>query len=348
MSFKLSLITLVYSKGTNDAGLNVALLQKANSWLQRRGANVSDDLLLIGAGFADEADFQATLKPYGLADAEVSVIPLDELNPSDGIAVSESVELIAERWISKHHDSAIPVINWLPLIPDAAYADEGWWWVGLEAGDAEQLSLADILVELLPDAFKKQALTWATIMAEAEGLSPDGEMHEVHEAAMLAVALARWLTGFNAATENIFYNFSASDAIDVADLDALRLGFEAGQNHESELSDYFDGNDESDKGLAGACLLACLDERMGGVRSTLSDAFGGNSLLFWSLYRCIWPDLNRPSEDSFKGLVGLRDVDIGDIERPWRFVTEGWIEFTEEWQPPQAIDRPTLRQNTPQ
>lgn len=330
MSFKLSLIALVYPNATSNAGLNVALLQKANAWLQRRGANVSDDLLLIGAGFADEVAFKAMLKPYGLASAEVSVIPLDELNPSDGIALSESVEPIAETWISNHHDSAIPVINWRPLVPDAAYPGDGWWWVGLEAKDDEQSNLADILVELLPNAFKKQALTWATIIAEAEGLSSDGEGHEVHEAAMQVVALARWLTGFDAATENNFYDFLASDAIHVADLDALRLGFEAGRNHESELSDYFDGNEESDGGLAGACLLACLDERMGSVRSTLSDAFGGDSLLFWSLYRCIWPDLTCPSDDSFEGLVGLRDVDMGDIDRPWRFVTGGWIDFAEE------------------
>lgn len=330
MSFKLSLIALVYPNAIGGAGLNIALLQKANAWLQRRGANASDDLLLIGAGFADEADFQAMLKPYGLAKAEVSVIPLDELNPSDGIALSESIEPLAERWIAKHHGSAIPVVDWLPLVPDAAYAGDSWWWVGLEAENDEQSSLAEILVELLPNGFKKQALTWATIMAEDEGLSSDGEVHEVHESAMQVVALARWLTGFDAATENNFYNFSASDAIVVANLDPLRLGFEAGRNQESELGDYFDGINESDEELAGACLLACLDARMLAVRSTLSAAFGGDSLLFWSLYRCIWPDLKRPSDESLEGLVGLRDVDIGDIDRPWRFVTEGWIDFAEE------------------
>lgn len=330
MSFKLSLIVLVYPGTNSDAGLNVALLQKANAWLQRRSANVSDELLLIGAGFADEAVFQAMLKPYGLANAEVRVIPLDELNPSDGLALSESIEPIAERWISKLHDSAIPVVNWQLLVPEAAYGGNGWWWVGLEAEDDEQSSLANILVELLPIAFKKQALTWATIIAEAEGLSAHGQLHEVHEAAMQVVALSRWLTGFDAAAENTFYNFSAADAIVIADLDALRLGFETGRNHESELGDYFDGNDESDEGLAGACLLACLDERMGAVRSTLSDAFGGNSLLFWSLYRCIWPDLKRPSENSLKGLLSLHDVKMCDIDRPWRFITDGWLDFAEE------------------
>ena len=271
------------------------------------------------------------LKPYGLAGVDIDVIPPSEdFDESIVEDLGEAVESIAAGWISKRHNSAIPIVKWSDFVSDAAYPTDGWWWVGLEAKDDEQSSLADILNELLPDAFKNQALTWATIIAEAEGLSADGEEHEVHEAAMQVVALARWLTGFDAATENNFYDFSASDAIDAADLDALRLGFEAGRNHESEMGDYFDGNDESDEGLAGACLLACLDERMGAVRATLSDAFGGDSLLFWSLYRSIWPDLKRSSDDNMEGLVGLRDVDIGDIDRPWRFVTEGWIDFAEE------------------
>lgn len=329
MAFKLSLTALVYPNAATDSGLDVNLLQKANAWLQRRTANVADDLFLIGVGFIDEPAFQAILKPYGLAGSEIDVIPPDEFDESDGTALGESIASIAASWISKHHGNAIPIVKWSDLVPDAAYPDDGWWWVGLEANDDEQSSLADILKELLPDAFNKQALTWATIIAEAEGLSGDGE-YEVHEAAMQVVALARWLTGFDAATENNFYDFSASDAIDAADLDALRLGFEAGRNHESELSDYFDGNDETDEGLAGACLLACLDERMGAVRATLSNAFGGDSLLFWSLYRSIWPDLKRSSDDNMEGLVGLRDVDMGDIDRPWRFVTDGWIDFAEE------------------
>ena len=330
MAFKLSLIALVYQNTATDSDPNVELLQKANAWLQRRSTSASDDLLLIGVGFDDEPAFQAMVRPYGLASAEIAVIPADECDDSDANALGEAVKSIAASWISKHHGKAIPVMKWSDLVPDAAYPTDDWWWVGLEAKCNKQSSLAAILNELLPDAFKKQALTWATLFAECDGLNAYGEEYETHEAAVKIVALARWLTGFDAATENNFYDFSASDAIDAADLDTLRLGFEAGRNYESELGDYFDGNDETDEGLAGACLLACLDDRTGAVRATLSDAFGGDSLLFWSLYRSIWPDLKRSSDDNMEGLLGLKDVDMGDIDRPWRFVTDGWIKFAEE------------------
>jgi len=330
MSFKLSLIALVYPNTATGSDLDPKLLREANAWLQRRNANVSDDLLLIGVGFVDESAFQAMLKPYGLAGARIGVIPPDEFDESDVTALGQSVESIAASWISKHHSSAIPIVKWTELLPEATYPVDGWWWVGLEAKNDEHSSLAGILGELLPDAFTRQALTWATIIAESDGLNAFGEEHEVHAAAMKTVALARWLVGFDAATENNFYDFSASHAIRAAGLDELRLGFEAGRNHESELSDYFDGNDETDEGLAGACLLACLDERMGAVRTTLSDAFGGDSLLFWSLYRSIWPDLKMSSIEDMDDLLNLRLNDDGELDRPWQFVTEGWIDFAEE------------------
>lgn len=330
MSFKLSLIALIYQNAATDSDLDPKLLHKANAWLQRRTANISDDLLLIGVGFFDEPAFQAMLKPYGLAGANINVVPPDEFDETDGTALGDSVESIAASWIAKHHSSAIPIVKWGELLPHATYPFDGWWWVGLEAKDDEQSSLAAILNDLLPGAFKPQALTWAAIIYECDGLSPDGEEHEVHEAAIKAVALARWLTGFDAATENNFYDFSASEAIDSAGLDTLRLGFEAGRNHEVELGDYFDGNDGTDEGLAAACLLACLDERMGEIRATLSNAFGSDSLLFWSLYRSIWPDLKRSSDDNMEGLLGLSDVEMADVDRPWRFVTDGWIDFAEE------------------
>lgn len=83
-------------------------------------------------------------------------------------------------------------------------------------------------------------------------------------------------------------------------------------------------------GSCGRCLLACLDERMGDISATLSNAFGSDSLLFWSLYRSIWPNLKRSSTDNMEDLLGLSHVEMSDIDRPWRLVTDGWIDFAEE------------------
>ena len=54
MPFRLE--SAVYPNAARDFDLNVGLLRRANAWLQRRNANVSDDLLLIGVGFAFVTD----------------------------------------------------------------------------------------------------------------------------------------------------------------------------------------------------------------------------------------------------------------------------------------------------
>jgi hypothetical protein len=87
MSFKLSLVSLVYPNAETDSEFKPDLLRKANAWLQRRHASISDDLLLIGVGFMDEPAFRAMLKPYGLAGSEIAVIPPDEVDESDGTRV---------------------------------------------------------------------------------------------------------------------------------------------------------------------------------------------------------------------------------------------------------------------
>ena len=330
MSFKLSLISLVYPTDSVASTLDVNLLQKANAWLQRRQANFADDFLLIGVGFIDETALRAMLKPYGLASAEVAWIAPEEFDPTDSDALGEAVSAIAESWISKRHGSAIPVADWKDFVPEVVYPTEAWWWIGLEANDDEQGGYAEMLMALLPDAFKDQALTWATLFAEYGDLNADGEEHETHEASMKALALARWLVGFDAATENNFYDFSASDAIESAGLDTLRLGFDAGRNHESKLADYFDGNDYAEESLTGACLLACLDDYNRDILKTFSIALGGDDALFWSLYSSIWPNLKQPMLEAMNDLLNLRMGDEGELERPWRFVTEGWIEFAEE------------------
>lgn len=329
MTFKLAHIALIYQTEV-ESRVNVDLLKRANSWLQRRSDGFQDDLLLIGAGFADEPAFKLALKPYGLASASVSVIPPDDLDPSDGVALAESVESLSECWIASHHAGAIPIVDWRTLIPEAVYSLEGWWWSGLEAADDAHSDIADIVERLAPDSFKKQARTWATLLALTEGFSADPCEREAYVVTMHALALSRWLTGFDAAADNNFYDFSASDALRACDLDPLRLGFDAGRGHESELSDYFDGDDESGDDLASACLLVCLDDLMRPIRSTLSTSLGGDASLFWTLYRSIWPDLKQPTAENVQDLMNLHTVDIEDIDGALNFVTNGWTDFSEE------------------
>ena len=174
-------------------------------------------------------------------------------------------------------------------------------------------------------------MTWVAIIAASMELNAAGEDHEVYEANMTVLTLARWLNGFDAATENNFFDFDASEALNTIGFDTLRLRFEAGHNHGEELSELVYGDDAANDALGTALLLACLRQRNGQVRDALSSAFGGNSAMFWSLYASIWQEYKKPMIQAMDDFLNLKTAsEIGDLDRPWRFVTDGWIDFSEE------------------
>lgn len=333
MAFKLSLVVLVYPPSSADApGLDAALLQKANAWLQRRNAGFDDDLLVVGIGFEGESALATMVKPYGLGDAQLTVEYLDRYD--DSYELGESMSRVVSRF---RPSGAISIVNWKAFVENNAYPMKGWWWVGLESVDDEQASSLEVVIRnLVPDAFRNTTMTWAAILAACMDLNARGEDHEVYEAHMTALTLARWLNGFDAATENNFYDFSAADAISATSFDTMRLGFEAGHNHGDELGSLVYGEDLSDDDLGPALLLSCLRQRNAQVRDALSHVFGGNASLFWSLRTSILQsftaeEFRKPANQAMDDLLNLRtSAEVGDLDRPWRFVTDGWIDFSEE------------------
>jgi hypothetical protein len=324
MTFKLSLVVVVYPQSSADEPyLNVALLLKANAWLQRRNTGFEDDLLVVGIGFEDESALKAMLKPYGLGHAQLAVEHLDRSD--DDAALGECMSRAVSRFRKRE---AISIVNWKALVKNDAYPLDGWWWVGLESVDDQQAIALDVVIRsLLPDPFRETAITWAAIIAACTDLNAVGEDDEVFEAHMTALGLARWLNGFDAATENNFYDFSAAEAVRAPGFDAMRLGFEAGQFHSKAFSEIvYDCNDD----FGPTLLLVCLRDRNAQVRDALSVAFGGNAALFWSLYAAIHPEFKNPMEQALDDLLSLRTLDMADLDGPWRFVTDGWIDFSEE------------------
>lgn len=327
MTFKFSLVVVVYPPSSDDdPGLNTGLLQKANAWLQRRNAGFDDRLLVVGIGFEDESTLKAMIKPYGLGDAQLRVEHLDRAN--DEYELGECMS----RAVSHFRQSeAISIVDWKELVENDAYPLDGWWWVGLESVDDEQAnSLEVVMRNLVPAPFRESTMTWAAILAACMDLNAVGEDHEVYEAHMTALTLARWLNGFDAATENNFYDFSAADAISTTGLDTLRLGFEAGYNHGEELGELVYGDDAANDDLGPELLLACLRDRNRRVRDALSCALGGNASLFWSLRTSIWQEFTKPANQAMNNLLNLRTADMGELDGSWRFVTDGWIDFSEE------------------
>ena len=337
MSFKLALVAVVHRTSAADDGKpSLVLLQGANAWLQRLAAGIQDDLFLIGVGFEDAPAFQAMLRPYGLANATIDVVPpeAEEDGDLDSDDWRESVASLVEGWISRNHPSAIPLVNWAGFCGKQAYSVGDWWWVGLEPAGSPAVGLTNFLRGSVPDAFSAQTPTWLGVIAVAFDLDLESEGAPAYEAAMTTVALTRWLIGFDAATENNFFEFDAADMVDDAEIDGLRLGIEAGRYHESDLSDEFDDPEIEQRHLDAACLLACLRDRNPGIRAGLADVFGGDASLFWTLYRSIWqkwPRLFEQLPPSFKWTAGRlqtmqscpRRRSALATNRPTRWATRG-------------------------
>ena len=320
MTFKLSLVLVVYPpSGDEITGLSVALLQKANAWLQRRNSGFEDDLLIVGIGFEDESALTAMLKPYGLSDAQLT---LEHLDRDDANELGDSMTRVVSRFCPSE---AVSIVNWNELVRNNAYPLDGWWWVGLESLDDEEASAyVDVVRNLVPGPFQGAAMTWTAILAACLGLTIDGEGHEVYESDMNALTLARWLNGFDAATGNNFYNFSAAEVINEIGLDMLRLGFEAGHNHYEDLGCIVYGDGVDDDDLQTALLMACLERRNESLRDALSSAFGGDASLFWSLYTSIWKNFQKPANDVMEDMLA---ADEGELADPMDFVIKGWIDL---------------------
>lgn len=302
---------------------NVDLLRIATAWLNRRQAGMADDLLIVGSGFTSEDELVGYLKPYGLAGAR-----LETLDAHIGdMYLEEEIGVAVKRWKGQVHEGSIPTVHLNGFIDDSAYPTDGFWWAGVEASSIEKDEDLTALACLIPDSIHPQAGTWTAILMDRLGHRSNGEECSDYEASITLLVLAYWLNGFDAASNNGFFNFSATEGFDATDLDRLRVGFEAGQLHQAKAGECAEWLDVSNEGFDADCLIACLAVRVDDLRNELSKAFGGDSALFWSLYSSIWPKYSLQMHEAMDHLLNLKTIEAGEIDRAWQFVQHGWVDL---------------------
>lgn len=320
---KLVLVFLI-SKFHGDAldDLEPDLLNRANAWLRRKQAGVHDSLLLVGENFQSEDEFRAFLIPYGLADADLAVIPesYDEVR-------GELVEAVVEPWLYENHPAAVSFVEWSKYCDSGTYPINRWWWAGVEAHDQELSSIYERMAEYVPYEFKKQTSTWLAIVLEEREkwlFESDAEDFEV---CMLAISLSRWLAGFDAAAGNNFYHFNYHDVVNQFPISRLRLGLEAGRSSSVEFFEELQNEDASDDKLDAIFLRHCLvvRNREGEIPVSLRMAFGSETALLWGAYSSIWPNLQKPMDTAMNDLMCPgQKADVGDLMNIHQFVCDGW------------------------
>jgi hypothetical protein len=218
------------------------------------------------------------------------------------------------------------------------YGDIGFWRTGIEAKDFDDdrwgISVS-AFTQPLPYTHSAKAVTWLQIITEAvtDFRIPENDMERYHNA-IIAATLCEWLHGFEVVSGNGYNHFEPCTAIDLLAIDKFYRGYRYAEISQSSDSSDIDELLEEAEGdierLPELALCALIKEYSWDIRSSLSNYFSGDSVLFWALYSTIWPKLDKPAVEAFSSTLDLSEIEYSELEQPWLFVTEGWTESADD------------------
>jgi hypothetical protein len=298
---------------------------------------VDDAFLFVVTGECDEAEIRSALDGYGFAGYRVLstgvVLDEDAVQPDGSVLVpdgyDEEVGWEVERWVGKEHKGALPVC--LFPGPDSeslsAYSAYEWRRIGIESTESTYDWPFDVgrLGALLPDTHYSRGEVWMEALEQAVGLADIDPFDDfgAFQAGLWAATLCEWLHGFEGASENGWNNFDAGAACDVLGLSDLLLGYECRSTEDASSTDRLDECEDLAEMRRWALLALTARERHG-VVDGLRTFFGNDVALFWTLYAAIWPSYGKPLWEALEDVVGLRTVEIGEIDEAFSFVRDGW------------------------
>ena len=317
----------VFPPPTNSAG-DVALLQAANLAIRRKAQGVTDICLFLIARTTRTEVGDEAVNIYGFPAAEIAYVgdEIQEELSTDYDALQEEVDQFVTGWLAKHHPGAI-------AYPESGYDATSFWWVGVEhdSSPVEWPFAGSDFAKELPDTHKEKAETCLTILTHALDLESTQTDLEQQRAAVTAATLCEWLHGFEAASGNSYNHFDPDSAINSLGLTNSFLAFEASRISGQDLDEFCDEHDVDINGLGAAALSVITEDLRDELRSALSSFFGSDGSLLWVLHSAIWPQFSRPMVESINALLNSIDYeDLGELEAPWSFVTEGWCDTADQ------------------
>lgn len=322
---------------------DVALLEAANLALRRHAAGVTDAFLFVMSAGSDHHSSAAAIRAYGFPDARVQIIGkaaearqvellLDSANIDRNEETTDDAMEAIRRWLKAEHSTALP-------FPGGEYALDATWWMGIESADVpgarrafEWAFSTDSFAELLPCGQRKRAGTWLSIL-ETIGdpdshADPDSHMMQ-QRGGVRAAVLASWLIGFETASGNGFYDFDPAWTVKQLAINEFMLGHELTRVRSDQLEVLCDEHECDLDGLPGLALRLMVDDRMSPVHRAMTDFFGGEVMLFCSLYWSIWPKIEESMSEAMSQLTGDCSFDrLAELGGAWRFAADGYWEET--------------------
>lgn len=316
---------------------DVQLVRTANLACQRHQAGISDRFLFVVYGACDQSQVAAALGSYGFPALDLRFVEEDDdLYCNDQARVSWDLgkeDEIAEglrRWVEVDHPGALPLAGLLVSGRNGleAYREVAWRWIGLEAdgSDFDWPFDTNAFAKLLPWTHTRRAATWLAVLEAGGGFKADDiecSPWEAYCAKAQAAALCEWLHGFEAASGNSYNHFDPDEAAQALGMDGVLLGYGAAMSGGAPMDSIQEAEDGSEA-RAGA-VLAVTEKYRTEVLSALT-ILGSEGALFFTLYASIWPKYDSCTEEAVDALLSLREIEYGEIDAAWQFVSEGWHE----------------------
>lgn len=316
-----------------DSEADIELLRAANLAMKRKLNGHKDDFLFLLPSKYRADGFERGIEEYGFPDPTLITLD-DEGSPEnlfyDEDALRDEIALAIDQWISHHHPGAIPVAT-------TAYASRLTWWAGIEHADHvfDWAFSASQFESELPASAKGRAETWLTVLGHVIDLhevqADCRDQMGIEKASSYAATLCEWLHGFEAASDNDFNRFDPQSVVQSLAISEVFLGFQAACLFGNTLEAFLEEYDCDLDDFTGPALKLLTADLRGEVRRGLSQFFGGNALLFFTLYRSIWACYGMRTGDSLNDLCCEDGQEsFATLEVPLSFVSEGWCDEADD------------------
>lgn len=306
-----------------ESKLDISLLRTAHQALLRQQSGVTDALLFVVCCNSSEEEVTKSIKHYGFPDAQIIY---EEVNDEDLCIHYDDLQNLIDTelsvWLDKNHPAAITNLS------TGGYDSLDLWWSGVEATNVEtEWYFLEEYAATLPDTHRKKAATWLAILSEIMDIKEPCRSSE-NQFLLYVATLCEWLHGFEVASGNGYNDFEAAEVYNALGMDGL-----LGQSSPNEeFDEMLDDNDiDNDSEEIGYILKEATSNERSKLRDMLSNYFGSDVALFWTLHNAIWPNFKEPSADLCNELVNPSSFeDMSEVSDAWEFVTTGWTDSADE------------------
>jgi hypothetical protein len=321
-----------------NSGMDIRLLRAVNLALRRHLEGLEDAFLFVVYGACDEDAAKRALHAYGFPHLNVRFVGEDAPLDCDEKGCvhldqdfQEDIGYEIQRWVEHEHPEALPLLDLLAPQENKlnGYRDLDWWWIGCKAAEPVFPWPFDVntFSNLLPGTQTNRGATWLALLEAGGNFDSDlvgCTVYQDFRISATAASLCEWLHGFEGASGNDYNHFEPVHSADVLGLNLVLLGLDATEVLHEKDDDTLD-EAEIDEDVTRAAVLALTERYRIKVQSALA-VLGSDSALFFTLYSSIWPRYELRATEAVSALLGLEDVEFGEIESAWQFVHDGWHE----------------------